>query len=236
LVEGMKEELVNSERMAAIGRIAAMVGHDLRNPQQGIINHVSIARERLKALPEGAGNRALQNLDAIARQVKYMDKIVSDLQDYARPLKPNLAPTDIRQLIDTTLSTTNIPENIELSSAIPVDFPDVMVDPDLMRRVLTNLITNAVQAMPERGKLIIRAEKKDKDALVSVEDTGIGISEENMAKLFQPLFTTKARGQGLGLAVCKRLVEAHCGIISVESQVGRGSTFTIRIPIVSEVK
>lgn len=165
-----------------------------------------------------------------------MDKIVSDLQDYTRPLKPKLIPTDIRQLITTTLSTTNIPKNIKFSSTIPADFLNVVVDPDLIRRVLTNLVTNAVQAMPKGGKLSIRAEEKDKDVLVSVEDTGVGISEENIGKIFQPLFTTKAKGQGLGLAVCKRLVEAHGGSITVESQVGRGSTFTIRIPIKSEVK
>ena len=165
-----------------------------------------------------------------------MDKIVSDLQDYARPLKPKLVPTDIRQLIDVTLSTIDIPENIEFSSAIPADFPDLMVDKDLMRRVLTNLVVNAVQAMSDGGKLRIRAERTGKDVLVSVEDTGIGISEENMGKLFQPLFTTKPKGQGLGLPVCKRIVEAHGGDILVESRVGRGSTFKIRIPIESEVR
>ena len=105
---------------------------------------------------------------------------------------------------------------------IPNDFPKLMIDPALMRRVFTNLVINALQAMPDGGQLTINASKTEDVALVRVEDTGIGIPEENLSKIFQPLFTTKARGQGFGLAVCKRIVEAHGGTITVESKVGKG--------------
>ena len=103
-----------------------------------------------------------------------------------------------------------------------------------MRRVFTNLFTNAVQAMPDGGRLTITASKTEEEALISVQDTGVGISEENMGKLFQPLFTTKSKGQGFGLPVCKRIVEAHGGKITVESKVGKGSTFTVKIPLAGE--
>jgi len=119
---------------------------------------------------------------------------------------------------------------------IPDDFPNMMVDPALMKRVFTNLITNALQAMPDGGQVTVTASKRDEAALISVQDTGVGIPEENLPKLFHPLFTTKAKGQGFGLPVCKRLVEVHDGTISAKSRVGKGSTFTVEIPFGKEVR
>ena len=104
-----------------------------------------------------------------------------------------------------------------------------------MRRVFTNLALNAVQAMPDGGKLTLNMQATGEAALLSVEDTGVGIPEEHLSKIFIPLFTTKAKGQGFGLPVCKRLVEAHGGTIEVESQVGKGSTFTVKLPLRKEV-
>jgi two-component system sensor histidine kinase HydH len=107
-----------------------------------------------------------------------------------------------------------------------------MIDPAVMRRVFTNLIMNAIQAMPNGGELGIDLYGTDEFLFVAFKDTGVGIPEENMGKLFNPFFTTKAKGQGLGLPVCKRLVEAHDGRITVESKPGEGSTFTVELPIV----
>ena len=104
-------------------------------------------------------------------------------------------------------------------------------DPDLIKRVFMNLITNAIQAMPQGGELEITAQKNGEEELISFRDTGVGVSQETLPKLFGPLFTTKAQGQGLGLAVCKRVMEAHGGTITVDSTVGKGSTFTARLPI-----
>ena len=164
-----------------------------------------------------------------------MDKIVSDLQDYARPVKPMPVEIGLHQLINKTLSSLTVPENVKVSIVVEKDFPKLMLDPTLMQRVFSNLITNAVQAMPNGGKLTIRASKKEETTLISIEDTGAGISDENLSKLFTPLFTTKAKGQGFGLPVCKRMVEAHDGNITVESKVGKGSTFTVEIPLRKEV-
>jgi signal transduction histidine kinase len=170
-------------------------------------------------------------LQTIEEQVEYMNKIVSDLQDYAKPVKPKPVKTSLHQLVDDTFLTITIPENIQVFVGIEKDFPRLMVDPTMMRRVLVNLITNAIQAMPSGGQLIIRGFKKRQNTLISVEDTGVGIPKEDLSKIFQPLFTTKAKGQGLGLAVCKRLVEAQGGSITVKSELGRGTTFTVKIPL-----
>ena len=118
-----------------------------------------------------------------------------------------------------------------MTTEIAPDLPPVYVDTHQIRQVLGNLVTNAYQAMPEGGDLSIRAQVEEGVVALSVADTGMGISEENMAKLFEPLFTTKAKGLGLGLMVVKNLVEANGGSIEVESEVGKGSTFTVRLPL-----
>nr|MDO8079392.1 PAS domain S-box protein [Candidatus Freyarchaeota archaeon] len=235
LVEERTRKLREAERLATIGETAAMVGHDLRNPLQAIIGSLYLANGKLKPLSSPAHRKQKNDLEellqTIEKQVDYMNKIVSDLEDYARPLTAQLVETSLRQLIIDTLSTITIPEKVKVSIEIGERFPRLMVDQAMMRRVLVNLITNALQAMPSGGQLTIRGSKRADAALINVEDTGVGIPEENLSKLFEPLFTTKSKGQGLGLAVCKRLVEAHGGSITVESKVGRGSTFTVKIPI-----
>jgi signal transduction histidine kinase len=123
-----------------------------------------------------------------------------------------------------------VPETVKVSKIIEKDFPKVTVDPTLMRRVFTNLILNGIQAMPNGGRLTIKAVKTGDDVLISIKDTGVGIPGESLEKIWSPLHTTKAKGVGLGLPVCKRLVEAHDGNIIVESKVGEGSTFTVKLP------
>jgi len=238
----LEEERLKLERLAAIGEAAAMVGHDLRNPLQAIVNTLYLVKEKSKSMPvtdkkivEKHGYPELRS--TLMEEVEYMNKIVSDLQDYARPLKPELVPTSIHQLINETLSTITVPENVKTFVEIEgnLDFPKLMVDPAMIRRVFTNLIINALQAMPDGGQLTIRSSKTDEAAFISVQDTGVGIPEEDQPKLFRPLFTTKSKGQGFGLPVCRRLVEAHNGSITVQSEVGKGSIFTVEIPLRREV-
>jgi signal transduction histidine kinase len=138
-------------------------------------------------------------------------KIVSDLQDYARPLKPELTETSSLQLIKNSLSSIRIPQSIEVSTLVEENLPNLKVDPAMMKRLLVNLITNSLQAMPVSGKLAIKAYRKGSSAYISVQDTGTGIPEEAKSRIFQPMFTTKSKGQGFGLAVCKRIAEAHNG-------------------------
>jgi PAS domain S-box-containing protein len=231
-----QKQLLRAERMAGIGETAAMVGHDLRNPLQVMANILYLANKSLAALPT-EGKRLVEKhhieelMATVGEQLEYMSKIVSDLQDYARPIEPSFVETNLYQLIQDTLSTMTIPQNVGVSITKEDKFPLLIVDPALMKRVFSNLITNALQAMPDGGRLTIGLSKQEKRGLVSIQDTGLGIAPKNRNKIFQPLFTTKARGQGFGLPVCKKLVEAHDGSIHVRSGVGQGSTFTVEIPL-----
>jgi len=226
--------------MAAIGETAAMVGHDLRNPLQAIVYRLYLAEKATEALSspysEVAKKLGLEEMfKELGEHVKYMDKIVSDLQDYARPLQPTPARTSIHRLLDDTFLTIVVPANVKVSRRIQEDFPAFLVDAGLMRRVFANLITNAIQAMPDGGELIITASRSEDVVFISIQDTGVGISEENSEKIWSPLFTTKAKGTGLGLPTSRRLIEAHNGTITVESKVGSGSKFTIKLPLKREV-
>jgi len=235
----MEKKLREAERFAVIGETTAMVGHDLRNPLQGIIGSLYLAKMKYGNLIPvhkelARKSRMAEVLDRIDEQVNYINKIVSDLQDYASPLQPQLTETSISDLVDDTISSITVPESVRLSVKTEKGFTKLMVDPALMRRVFTNLIMNALQAMPHGGHLTIKMSEADGAAIIGFRDTGVGIREENMKKLFMPLFTTKAKGQGFGLPVCKRLVEAHNGTIVVESKVGEGSTFTVKLPLKKE--
>jgi len=234
LVEERTMMLSNTTRMAAIGETAGMVGHDLRNPLQTIINTIHLARESMKmdeVSPTERHLRLERALDTIREQADFMNKIVSDLQDYARQTKPTFVEYDMQTLINETLSSISISKAVEVSSTVEPDLPKLNVDPNLLRRAFTNIVTNALQAMPDGGKLRIKAWRSEKLATVSFQDTGKGISEDVKAKMFSPLFTTKEKGVGLGLAVTRRLVESHRGEIKVTSKLGEGTTFTVEIPL-----
>ncbi|MEM4657620.1 MAG: PAS domain S-box protein [Candidatus Methanosuratincola sp.] len=231
LVEERTKKLQEAERLATIGQIAASVGHDLRAPLQSIINSahlLGMLASDPKIPPESSSE--IQDLQKkIERQVTYMNGIISDIRDFARNLVLEAMPVQISNLIDDALLLVNIPSEINLSINIAVRDP-VVVDPNMITRVLVNLVTNAVQAMPEGGTLQINARDCGKWISIEVRDTGIGIPEEHLKKLFTPLFTTKSKGSGLGLAICKRIVETHNGKIKVESRVGSGTTFTVELP------
>jgi PAS domain S-box-containing protein len=236
----LEEQLKDAERFSAIGQTAAMVGHDLRNPLQAIIGFISLAEEQLKGMDLSSAEKReyKKKLEAISDQTHYMNKIITDLQDYARPVKPSPARTDVGHLIKETLSTLRVPENVIVSIDIPKHFPKVRIDPAIVRRVLTNLIANALQAMPDGGKLSLKASRKKnpQTLVISVEDTGVGIAKANRPKIFTPLFTTKSKGQGFGLPVCKRLLDAQGGTITFKSRVGKGCKFTITIPLLEKAE
>ncbi len=237
----MEEMLRRSERMAVIGETAAMVGHDLRNPLQTMLGRLYLAKKLMTRWSQSHDETAIRvdlekTFGEFERLVQYMNKIVSDLQDYARPLTPKLVATDPKMLIEDCLSTVTVPENLRVSVQIDSDIPKISVDSALMTRVLTNLITNAIQAMPSGGQLAIRISKTVETVLISIQDTGEGIPREMLNKIFTPLCTTKARGMGLGLAVSERIVKAHGGTINVESEVSKGSTFLVKLPCKTKVK
>jgi signal transduction histidine kinase len=231
LVEEKTKQLKTAERLAAIGETAGMIGHDIRNPLQAIIGELYLAKDSMHSLPEGEAKQELaDSMRVIEEQALYINKIVTDLQDYAKPLAPCVENAALEEIAASVLSTVEIPENIEVAYLIEEGFPSLRVDCSYMKRILTNLTVNAVQAMPNGGKLTISAYSRGNRAFVSVEDTGEGIPEEARDKLFKPLFTTKAKGQGFGLAVVKKLTEALNGAITFESKEGKGTKFIVEFP------
>jgi signal transduction histidine kinase len=160
----------------------------------------------------------------------YIAKLIEDLQDYSRPMQPSIEKISFEKVIAEVMLIVPIADNLQVVIDVAKGFPEFTSDYSMLKRALSNLVHNAVQAMPKGGKLTISAYKKNGNVFFSVEDTGVGIPEEIKPKLFQPMVTTKSRGQGLGLAVVKRLVEALNGKISFESQEGKGTTFIVRLP------
>ena len=222
-------QLRDAERLAAIGATAGMVGHDIRNPLQAITGDIFLAKTDLIALPESEEKKCIQeSLSEIEKNVDYINKIVADLQDFARPLKPNVEETDLKLVIDELLKKNGLPENVKVS--VKIETGKIVADSTFINRILYNLVNNAVQAMPKGGKLTIRTYKEAKDVLITVKDTGVGIPEAVKGKLFTPMFTTKSKGQGFGLAVIKRMTESLGGTVSFESQEGKGTTFIVRLP------
>jgi len=251
-----QEELVRKEKLAALGQLAGSVGHELRTPL-GVMNN---ALYFLSTVTPDAGNTVKEYLKIIKKEVDNSERIIADLLDFSRPRIPQMKPATVSELINQSFDKCPIPEGITVDTDIPATLPPVTVDPFQMGQVFQNLITNAVQAMPEGGTVRISARvtrdegltrdegrgtkdegRKDFSSIVqanghpssieiSVSDTGEGISPDNMKKLFQPLFTTKPKGIGLGLTVCRRLTEANGGRIEVQSEGGKGTTFTVMLP------
>jgi PAS domain S-box-containing protein len=231
LAEERAEKLKDAERLAAIGATAGMVGHDIRNPLQAILGDLYLLECDLVSMSESEEKENVkESLASIKKSVDYIDKIIQDLQDYAKPVMPVLQETDFKALCSEVLSRSDLPENIDATLWVDEKTRMIVADPDLLRRILTNFITNAIQAMPEGGKLEIHTCKDAEEVVISVQDSGVGISEEIKSKLFTPLFTTKSKGQGFGLAVVKRLAEALGGTVTFESEEGKGSKFIVRIP------
>jgi PAS domain S-box-containing protein len=226
-------KLKDSERLAAIGATAGMVGHDIRNPLQAITGDLFLAKTELATLPENEQKvNALESLEEIQHNIDYINKIVADLQDYARPLNPRTQETNIKSLFNEILTKNGIPKNISVTVEVDDKAEKIMADPDYLKRIAANLTLNAVQAMPNGGKLTIRAyaDKQTNDTVITVEDTGVGIPEDIKPKLFTPMMTTKSKGQGFGLAVVKRMSEGLGGTVTFESTEGKGTTFIVRLP------
>jgi len=227
-----QEQLIRSEKLAAIGQLAGGVGHELRNPLGAIKNAAYYIKGKIAKSELGQKEpRVIEFLEIMDDEINSSNKIINDLLGFSRVGKSPVSPTRIEKVIDDAISHTPIPEHIELTKKLDADLPEIEIDTDQIRQVLVNMITNAAQAMPEVGKLTIEASGKDNFLEVGVTDTGCGIAEEVLGKIFDPLFTTKAKGIGLGLAVCKSIIDRHGGGIEVKSRVGKGTTFTIKLPL-----
>ena len=220
-------QLVRQEKMAAMGQLASMVGHELRNPLAVIMNVLYL----LETMAGAEGSEAMaRHLATAKRETSAATLIVADLLDYSAGRAPMLAPVQVADLVTEALSV--VPPRAGIEVAQHVD-PDVAIDADRdqMRQVLLNLITNGYDAMPGGGILDISVRSTGDSAQITVSDTGTGMDEETRANIFTPFYTTKSRGIGLGLAVTKRMVEAHGGTISVQSTPAVGTSFTVTVRV-----
>jgi signal transduction histidine kinase len=224
-----QEELIRKEKLAILGQLAGGVGHELRNPLGAIKNAAYFLNMALeKPEPE-----VKETLEILEKEVATSERIISSLLGFARPRAPVRRKVHVNEVIQEALSRTDIAENMELVSQLDESVPTILADPDQLAQVFGNLILNGVQAMLEGGKLTIKSKVESPNwVAVSVADTGVGIPEENLGKLFEPLFTSKAKGIGLGLAITKALVEGHGGTIEVESVEGKGSMFVVKLPLI----
>jgi PAS domain S-box-containing protein len=223
-----QEELVRKEKLAVLGQVAGSVGHELRNPLGVMSNAVYF----LQTVLADADETTKEYLDIINDEIAGSERIVSDLLDSVRTNPPHPKTVCIAELIEQTLRKYTVPSSVTVKLDIPATLSPLRVDAMQIQQVFRNLISNGVEAMPEGGSLEISAveNKQDGTVTVSVCDSGIGMALEVQAKLFQPLFTTKPRGIGLGLVVVKNLTQANGGSVEVQSEVGKGSTFSIVLP------
>jgi len=222
-----KLEQARLERFAAVGQTAAMVGHDLRNPLMSITGATYCLNERLKGKLDDKSEESLRVID---KGVEYSNKIINDLLDYSRENSLEINKKDLWSIVQEVLTEISVPGNVQVSN-LTQTVPKIGIDRMKMKRVFSNIIKNAIEAMPEGGNLTINSQVVGKNLEISFTDTGTGIPLEVLGKLWTPIFTTKAKGFGLGLSMCRRIVEAHGGKIFTESTLGKGTMFKITLPI-----
>jgi PAS domain S-box-containing protein len=224
----IKEALARKDRMESLGRLAGGTGQELSVPLTAIKNAVYY----LQMVTAQAGPEVRESLEILRREVGASETILRNLLDIAHARPPDMKQVDLNELLGRTLSRSQVPGGVEIVRQGGEGLPRITADPDQLEVVFRNLVQNAVEAMPGGGRLEVSSRRAgDTSVSVTVKDAGRGIPEKNLGRLFDPFFTTKPRGIGLGLPVARTLVENHGGTISVESQSGKGSTFTVTLPV-----
>jgi signal transduction histidine kinase len=218
-----------NKKFEAMNEVSRMVAHDLRNPLAGIRNANFLIKKKY-------GNEIGEQGKAMSKVIDdclaYSDKIVQDLLDYSAEIKLQKVNVTPKKIVADALTTLNVPQNVEVTNLLNDDFL-ITVDNGKIVRVFSNLIKNAIDAMPNGGRLTITSKEINKNAVIEITDTGEGMSEETIKKLWTPFFTTKPKGMGIGLSICKRIIEAHSGRIEVKSVIRKGTTFTVFLPLTS---
>ncbi len=224
-----QKELVRQEKLAAIGKLSGSVAHDIRNPLGAISNSIYY----LDLISnEETDDKIREHISIMAHEINRANDIINDLMDFSRENAPSLSKGDLNRIPRQVLNGFDFPDDIAIDLTLDEGLPIIAFDHSQMTRVFHNLINNARQAMPAGGVLRIRTGHGDESVRIAVSDTGHGIAEEALDNIFEPLFTTRAKGVGLGLSIVKDFVEKHGGAIDVESELGKGTTFTVRLPVI----
>ena len=230
-LESIDTQLQVSERLAALGRITAGVAHEVKNPLNSMRLWLENLKESLSSESDGASQQAVQVLD---KEIDRLDQVVKRFLDFTRPMDVRLEATQLADLLKEVLEIAK-PQlqksNIQLAQLLPIDVPEVYVDRALLKQAVLNLVLNAAEAMPNGGQLRLVLSRRGEMAEITVGDTGKGIPPENQQKIFQLFFTTRPGGSGIGLASTFRIVQLHNGSIDFTSEVGRGTTFRIELPL-----
>jgi len=239
-LEGTQDELIRIEKMTSLGQMAASIAHEINNPLAGVLTYTKLLEKKVAA-DTFKKAEALDFLSKMASEVTRCSRIIRNLLDFARQSEPMLRLVDVNQVIEQVLAMVGHQaqlQNVEVVKEFGPYLPKVMADFDQLQQVFTNLTLNAIQAMPGGGRLTLSTSTEDNRVKVDVQDTGCGISKENLGKLGTPFFTTKEKGKGVGLgvAVVYGIVERHKGKLTVQSEVGRGTTFTVHLGVSDDEK
>jgi signal transduction histidine kinase len=229
-VEVIESELELSRRLSAIGRLTSGVGHEVKNPINAIVVHLELLKTKLG----DTTTPATRHLDVIDSEIRRLDRVVQTLVDFSRPVEVKLIDCDLRHIISdvVTLSAAEMStKQVQLTSSLPEYPVTAKVDVDLLKQALLNVMQNGAQAMQDGGRLDVVLLEDGKSAVIQVQDQGSGISEELRERIFDLYFTTKKGGSGIGLAMTYRILQLHHGSIDVQSELGRGSVFQLRIPL-----
>jgi signal transduction histidine kinase len=220
------ERQQRAERLATIGQVAGGVAHELRNP----LNVIKTSVYYLLNARNPSVEKTAEHLQRIQKQVGLADGVITALSNFAKLPLPNAQPFRVADCLRDTLEDCGLPPEIDVRLDCPQTLPAALGDVGQLRIVFGNLIRNARDAMPQGGRLTLAARADDEHISIEVADTGPGIAAEHLSRVMEPLFTTKARGIGLGLAMARAIVEKHQGRLTVASPPGQGATFTVRLP------
>ena len=230
-----QEQLIQAEKLTSLGQMAASIAHEVNNPLAGVLVYTQLLAKKI-AGDNMSKEVALDYLSKMESELTRSTGLIRNLLDFARQSPPALREVDLNNVVNRSLDLVAHSaelQHIEVIKEFNSSLPRLMVDFGQLQQICTNLIMNAIQAMPEGGRLTLRTSADNSQLKIEVQDTGCGISEENMRKLFTPFFTTKGKGKGvgLGLAVTYGIIQRHQGKIEVQSKEGEGTTFTIYLPL-----